>query len=277
MALNIPAMMQHARPVDARLEGKAARQALQSGKLDQALKAQQIALNDIALQSAGRPDPTEIREQQTFQIERMTQAIDMGIEYQAKSLSAYQDAIAGGKPEDEALAAAQSIFNRGIKQSQTAYPDLAGAGLFDDDNRFDPAQAEALIETATSMRERLKGAAGGSPITLWNPNTGSIKTFIDRNAEEPRRLTQSGWVDESIRQATTELERLIGTLPPEQRDTVRNALVESRTTPSIQDVIAPIIARISRGEEITAAERKALDEAQKIGTVERIIRESLVE
>lgn len=81
--------------------------------------------------------------------------------------------------------------------------------------------------------------------------------------------------------APTELEKLERTLRMMDRqnipddDPVRLRVLNrltSMTTPSVADIISPLIQKMARGEELTEAEQQALDSAQRLSFTEQLLR-----
>lgn len=110
-------------------------------------------------------------------------------------------------------------------------------------------------------------------------------------AEEVRVLSQELGLDEGAvaeglgivpgQPAPTELEklerslRLMDSNNVAQDDPARLRVLNrlsSVTTPSVSDVIAPLIQKLASGEELTDAEQRALDAAQKLSMTEQLMR-----
>lgn len=156
MAFDIAGAMRYAQPVTAMHEGRAMRLANQHAEQGLAIGAQEQELNALKLQAMKGGNPEEQRAAEAHRMKRASEFLTTGRELHAQTYSLYDELKKSGKSEDEARAAAQTLWDKNRRSVMDAYGKEFGVQL-DEDGVWTPEESLAGVQQADALLKQLGG------------------------------------------------------------------------------------------------------------------------
>jgi hypothetical protein len=153
MPFDIAGAMRYAQPVTSMYEGMARRQDLRLG-------AQAEEMNALKIEAAKNPAPSpeELRAAEAHKVKRTQDFISAGRELHAQTYALYDQVVKSGRSEEDALAAAQAVWNRNRKLVAESFGKDFALQL-DDDGVWTPEEGLAGMQKADDLLKQLNPSA----------------------------------------------------------------------------------------------------------------------